>query len=90
MLTHLFATAHERTALTLWLACVAGSETFERVRRRGRTVNLKVLQPCAFHACGASPLTHLLMMQFMRAQLASNMDDPEATCTRIGIITAKV
>ena len=26
----------------------------------------------------------------MRAQLASNLDDPQATCTRIGIITAKV
>jgi len=26
----------------------------------------------------------------MRAQFASNLEDPEATCTRIGIITAKV
>ena len=59
------------------------------MRRRGRTVNLKVRRSAAtLH--GTPVLTPLAPAQFMRAQLASNLDDPEATCTRIGIITAKV
>ena len=69
----------------------AGNGSFQRVYRSGRAFQLKVfhvLQSLSFPTLTlpAAPVTE----QHMRLNVMSNAGVEDATCTRIGVVTAKV
>lgn len=78
--------ASVRGTLTVSASARQGNAAFLRVQRVGRSFKLEVCPP-ALPCC---LLAFTSDAQHMRLQVASNADVVGATCTRIGVITAKV